>query len=311
MPLSRARKEEYIARLHSLLGQYNKCFMVDADNVGSQQMHNIRFQLRGKAEVIMGKNTMMRKVFKDFLAENEGHPIGQLQEHIVGNTGFIFTNGDLNEIKKIVGENVVPAPARAGAIAPVDVVIPAGPTGMEPGGTAFFQALNIATKISRGQIEIINDVKLIFVGDKVEPGQSVLLSKLNIQPFSYGLGLKIVYDNGSVYDTKILDMTDDDLTNKFLSGISTVAAVSLELGYPTLASLPHSISKAAQKCFSVCLELDLKIKQMEMLSAAAASGPASGGDGAAAAEEKEEEEEEEEVDMGGGAGLFGDDDDDY
>ena len=61
MPLSRARKEEYIARLHSLLGQYNKCFMVDADNVGSQQMHNIRHQLRGKAEVIMGKNVSFRQ----------------------------------------------------------------------------------------------------------------------------------------------------------------------------------------------------------------------------------------------------------
>ena len=88
------------------------------------------------------------------------------------------------------------------------------------------------------------------------------------------------------------------------------AAVSLELGYPTLASLPHSISKAAQKCFAIALENDLTFKQMDMLSAAAASGPASGGDAAAAEEEKkEEEEEEEEVDMGGGAGLFGDDDD--
>merc|ERR1719181_1399692 len=124
-----------------------------------------------------------------------------------------------------------------------------------------------------------------------------------------GLGLKIVYDNGSVYDTKILDMTDDDLANKFLQGVSTVAAVSLELGYPTLASLPHSISKAAQRCFSVALELDLKFKQMDMLSAAASSGPSTGGAAAAEEEKKEEEEEEEEVDMGGGAGLFGDDDD--
>ena len=56
MPLSKARKAEYIARLTELLGKYNKCFMVDADNVGSQQMHNIRYQLRGMAEVIMGKN---------------------------------------------------------------------------------------------------------------------------------------------------------------------------------------------------------------------------------------------------------------
>ena len=48
----------------------------------------------------------------------------------------------------------VEAPARAGAIAPCDVKIPAQNTGLGPEKTSFFQALSIPTKIAKGTIEI-------------------------------------------------------------------------------------------------------------------------------------------------------------
>lgn len=49
----------------------------------------------------------------------------------------------------------MPAAARAGAIAPCDVTVPAQNTGLGPEKTSFFQALGITTKISRGTIEIL------------------------------------------------------------------------------------------------------------------------------------------------------------
>merc|ERR1712174_186635 len=100
--------------------------------------------------------------------------------------------------------NVRPAPARVGAIAPINVVVPKGPTGCDPGQTAFFQTLQIATKITRGQIEMVNDTDLIEAGEKVTASQAALLQKLNIEPFSYGLILKTIYDNGSVFSAKVL-----------------------------------------------------------------------------------------------------------
>ena len=41
-----------------------------ADNVGSKQMQQIRMSLRGKAVVLMGKNTMMRKAIRGHLENN-------------------------------------------------------------------------------------------------------------------------------------------------------------------------------------------------------------------------------------------------
>ena len=88
------------------------------------------------------------------------------------------------------------------------------------------QALSIPTKIARGTIEIISDVPLIQVGDKVGMSEATLLNMLNISPFSYGLVVENVYDNGSIFSPKVLDITDDDLKATFMAGVANVAAVS-------------------------------------------------------------------------------------
>ena len=294
----------------------------------------------------------MRKVIKDFLKRNEGHPIENLLEHILGNVGLVFTNDDLGKIRDVLLGNRVPAPARVGSLAPVDVFVEPGPTGCDPGQTAWFQALNI-------------------------------------RPFSYGLVLQKVYDNGQVFDTAVLDVKDEDLYTKLVrgcgggrraggvlrwpqwgcgclggkvwrstvahglvlkptrdpggsapaqaargfwcldarpsrsthppqfAGIATFAAVCIGLGYPTKASLVHSINDAYKMLLAVGMESDYNFPAADKFknfvanapaagAAAPAAAPAAGG--AAKVEAKKEEEEEEEA-VGGAGGLFGDDDD--
>jgi len=253
MPLSPERKAEYFERMKTLLSTYSKCFVVEVDNVGSNQLQKTRIGLRGKAEILMGKNTMMRKIIKEFVEENPESQVIKLEPLCRGNIGFVFTNGDLAEVRETLESNVRPAPARVGSIAPVSVVVPKGPTGCDPGQTAFFQTLQIGTKITKGQIEIVNDVPLIEVGDKVTASQAALLQKLNIEPFSYGLILKTVYDNGSVFSAKVLDVTEDVLVAKFTDALSRVASLSLALGYPTQASIPHSIANAFKMLLAVTI----------------------------------------------------------
>lgn len=319
MPLSPERKTEYFERMKELLGTYNKCFVVQVDNVGSAQLQSTRSGLRGTAEVLMGKNTMMRKCIREYEEENPGSPIIQLESMCRGNVGFVFTNGDLSEVRSILESNVRPAPAKVGSVAPCDVVVPKGPTGCDPGQTAFFQTLQIATKITKGQIEMVNDTPLITAGDKVTASQAALLQKLNIEPFTYGLILKAVYDTGSLFDAKVLDITDDVLAAKFSEALTQIAALSLALGHPTQASVPHSIANAFKVVLSVTVELDkysfdkADIYKAYLADPSAFAGSGGGGDGggeaAAAAEEEKEEEEEEEADLGGGMDMFGGDDD--
>jgi len=256
MPLSKEKKSIYYEKLTNLLGSYSKVFFVLVDNVGSQQMHETRIKMRGKAEILMGKNTLIRKVLRDFMEANPDHPIGIIDEKIAGNVGLVFTNGDLGEIKDIILSNRVPAPARAGAIAPVDVVVPSGATGCDPGQTSFFQVLQIPTKISKGQIEITAPVELIKAGDKVGASEAALLDKLDIRPFSYGLVIESVYDNGSIFSAAVLSIDKQVIISRFSQALSAVASISLQIGYPTQASIPHSIGNAFKACVAVVVGLE-------------------------------------------------------
>jgi len=251
MPLSPERKKEYFAKMKELLGAYTKTFIVEVDNVGSMQLQVTRKALRGKAEVLMGKNTMMRKIIKEFCEDNPGTPIEKLIDMCRGNVGFVFTNGDLGEVREILEGNTRPAPARVGSIAPSNVVVPKGPTGCDPGQTAFFQTLQIATKITKGQIEITNDIALVMTGDKVTASQAALLQKLNIEPFTYGLKLRAVYDGGSLFDAKVLDITDSVLAFKFGEALQALASICLAIHYPTQASVPHCMANAFKAIVSI------------------------------------------------------------
>lgn len=311
-----ANKAGYFDKLKGLLEEYKSIFIVTVDNVSSQQMHEIRQSMRGESVVLMGKNTMVRRAIKTFIGENPEYE--RLLPFVKGNVGFVFTNADLKETRDKILSNRVAAPARAGAVAPLDVYVPAGNTGMEPGKTSFFQALGVPTKIARGTIEITTDLKIVEAGSKVGASEATLLNMLNISPFTYGMGISQIYDNGQTFDVSVLDIEESQLLGAFASAINTIATISLAVNFPTLPSVMHSVVNGYKNIISVAIEMEdyewesiheLKdrIRNPENYAAVAAAAPAAGGAAAAAdapkeEAKKEEEEEESEEDMG--FGLF-------
>jgi len=301
------RKARYVVDLLDCLEKYKNVLIVQCDNVGSSQMQKVRIALRGKGQLLMGKNTIIRKFVREQIASNP--KLEALLPFVFGNIGFVFTNDDLREVRNLIVSNKVPAAAKTGTIAPNDVHVPAGPNGLDPGQTSFFQALNIATKIEKGAIAIINPVHLIKKTDKVTASHVALLTKLNIQPFFFGFRVSDIYEDGATYSSEILDMTADILTEKFLAGVSKVAAISLAIGYPTQASLPHLISNGYKKLVSIALEAEIDIPQVKELKERLASGPkvdakATTAAPSAAKKEEPKKEKSEEEDTGMGFSLF-------
>lgn len=305
-------KAKYFTKIIRLLDEYPKCFIVGADNVGSSQMQKIRISLRGHAVLLMGKNTMMRKAIKGHLEKNPN--LERLLPHVFENIGFVFTKEDLSFVRDKLSNNKVAAPAKAGAIAPCDVVLPAQVTTLGPEKTSFFQALQITTKITKGVIEIVNDVNLITKGNKVGASEATLLNMLNISPFSYGLTVRQVYDSGACFDPEILDIKPEDLRAKFLDGVRNIAAISLQIGYPTVASAPHSIVNGFKNLLAISAVTDIEFAEAKSLKeylkdpskfAVAAAPVAKVEEKAAApAKAKEPEKEKEESDDDMGFGLF-------
>jgi len=320
------KKNAYMAKLVDLVNNSILALIVDVDHVGSKQMQSIRISLRGKAQLLMGKNTMITTALRkevERLGAEEGNDdkIAELQALIAavsGNMGFIFcqTPDALEATRKSLLDFVVPAAAKAGVVAPKDVWIPMGPSGLEPSQTSFFQALNIPTKIVKGAIDITADFKICTKNERVSLSAQALLTKLNLKPFEYGMTIRQVYQDGSVFDAAVLDITDDVLVGKFMNGVANVAAFGREVGIPTACGLPHMMCNAFKNIVATVAEIDFTFKEVQEIkdilsdpeklaamkagAAAAAAAPAAGAAGAAAAAAapvEEEEEEEMEFDL--------------
>jgi len=307
----RTWKDNYFAKLKRYFSEYGKCVVIGVDNIQSNQMQRVRGALRNRAELLMGKNTMIRKCIREIAEEKP--ELLELLPSIVGNIGFCFTDMDVVEVREVLESYKVQSAAKPGIIAPVDVVIPAGGTGMGPEKTSFFQALNLPTKIARGTIEILNAVTVVKTGEKVGLSEAKLLNMLSISPFWYNCTIVMILDNGSLYPPEVLDITMDSVREKIFNTVANrVAPLSLGMSFPNAASAPHMIMNGFKNCLAVAAVTDITFKEAEkvkayladpeaFMAANASSGGGGGGGGdapAPAAAPVEEEESEEEMEMG-------------
>jgi large subunit ribosomal protein LP0 len=303
------KKTEYFEKVNRLFREYKKVFIVNVDNVSSSQMHQIRGALRGLAIILMGKNTMVRKAMKEAVAENP--KLESLLPLIRGNVGLVFTNGDLRKVRDAIVSNRVQAPAKVGLTAQSDIFIPAGSTGMDPNKTSFFQALGISTKVVKGAIEIVSEVCIVKNGQKVGASQAALMQMLSLQPFHFGMTVLSIYDDGAIFEPAILDISDESLVERVQATIKKIAALSLEIKFPTVASAPHSLVNAYKRILGLALGTeDISFPAVDKIrerlanpaAFAAVSAPVSSAAAPAAAAAVVEEKEESDDDMG--FGLF-------
>jgi large subunit ribosomal protein LP0 len=321
------KKRIIINNLYEAFTKYKQVLVVKLDNVSSNQIQQARVALRQqkKGIMIVGKNTVVSKAIalatkapkegekgfdirKDWFADNT--QIHKLEALLKGKVGLIFSDAAVFEIKPIIEGNRKPAAAKVGMVAPIDVVVPPGPTGMDPSQISFFHALNMSTKINKGQIEITKEFKVCTTGKKVGNSESVLLQKLNIRPFSYGMEIYRVYDDGTILTPEIFNMNPNEIIGKFSNAANKIAAISLAIGQPNQLSAQHLVANGFKNIASIALAVGLSFKALEGLSSGGSQAPAKQ---ETKAEEKkpepkkEEPKEEEQLDLGGG-GMFGDDD---
>jgi large subunit ribosomal protein LP0 len=321
----RTKKRMIVNRLYDNFTKYKQCLIVKLENVTSNQVQQVRLNLRQKklGDMVCGKNTVIKKAINLRLAPpKEDDPdyefrkplftkvpqIEKLLAYCKGKVGFIFSDASISDLKPIIEANRIPAPAKVGAISTIDVTIPPGPTGMDPSQISFFHTLNISTKIQKGQIEITKEFKVLEKGKKIGNSEAAILAKLNIKPFSFGMEILYVYDDGAILGPEVFNLNPEALLGKIRNAANQLAAISLALGLPNSLSIGHMIKNGFKNVVAIALESDIKIKQLANLGSAPAAAPAAAKTETKAAAPKVEEkkEEPEEVDMGG---MFGDDED--
>lgn len=238
----RDKKKEFWEKLWRVVEEYLMVFVCDVDNVKSVQLQEVRKALRGRCVVMFRKNTLVRAGLKVMLKRVCGkensmlQKINELLPLIKGNVCLIFSQTEFQCVFDAIEESKIPKEAKTGEVSPCNIYIPSGITNLDPTRTAFFSVYNIATKITKGKIQVINDVKLIEKGQKIAHGQASLLKSFDIKPFFYELKIiKICYE-GHTFNPELFTSTKNTLLQKFVTGTKNIVAISLECGIPTTSS---------------------------------------------------------------------------
>lgn len=269
----RAKKKVTVyTKMTDFVKKFNTVVVCDIKDMPANNIHKMRKQLRGiESEVLCGKSSVMdvalAKLDKKKLPSHFSEELVQEFRNILPNRQLclIFTNKDLGEITKITDQFKLEKQAKVGASSPIEVIIPAGPTGMDASQVEFFQQVRIQTKVVKNQLDIISDSKILSVGQKITLSEINLMNKFGIKPFKHKINIEYVLLKGKKYDAGILAINDESMKKAFEKGLQNIAAFGLASGVSNKASAPHSIANAFRNIMGLALGTQTEIKQIKGL----------------------------------------------
>ncbi len=253
-------KKEIYDDLLEFLEKYSVIAVADLRKVRSSQIQEIRKKLRGKADLIVAKNTILRKVCDKISADKKN--VDKFAESLRGSKVLIFTQMNPFELIIFLDKNKVRVPAKGGDVATSDIMIPAGNTGLQPGPViSEFNEAKVQTRIESGSIFIAKDTVVVSKGEVIPTKTASLLSKLGMKPMEAGLTLSYAYDDGLVLGPDDLAFDLDQTKADFSSAARMAFGVAVEANIILPETAPAIISKAYRQAVAVSVESGFFTKQ--------------------------------------------------
>jgi len=260
------------SKMHTFLNKYTSILVCDIKDMPANNIHKMRKQLRDiDSEVLCGKSTVMNVAINAFAEKKL--PSHHNKETLLKFSDclarhqlcLIFTNRDLSEVTKISDAFQIEKQSKVGAASPIEVTLPAGPTGMDASQVDYFQNLRIQTKVVRNQLDIINPTKILVVGQKITLSEINLMNKFNIKPFRHRIEVLHVFMNGAMYDKGILSINAESMGKALERGIQNIAGFGLATGISNRASAPHVVVNSFRNIMGLSLGCQVELKQAKGL----------------------------------------------
>jgi len=253
-------KKETFDDLSKLLNKYSVIAVADLQKVRSSQIQEIRKKLRGKAELIVAKNTILRKASEKLATEKTN--VDKFADSLTGSKVLIFSQMNPYELIIFLNKNKVRVPAKGGDIATSEIMVQAGNTGLQPGPViSEFNEAKVQTRIEGGSIFIANDTVVAYKGDVISTKTASLLSKLGMKPMEAGLSLAYAYDHGLVLSPNDLTFDLDQMKTEFSTAVRMAFGVAVEANIMLPETAPQIISKAYRQAVAVSLEAGFLTKE--------------------------------------------------
>ena len=246
-------KREIFDDLTELLKKYSVIAVADLQKVRSSQIQEIRKKLRGKADLIVAKNTILKKAAEKSADEKKN--VDKFAESLTGSKVLIFTQMNPFELIIFLDKNKVRVPAKGGDVATGDIMIPAGNTGMQPGPViSEFNEAKVQTRIEGGSIFVAKDTVVVAKGEVIPIKTASLLSKLGMKPMEAGLSLSHAYDHGLLLGPTDLEFNLEKMKTDISSAARLAFGVAVEANILLPETAPMILGKAYRQAVSVSVE---------------------------------------------------------
>ena len=243
-------KREEVDALVETIESYDSIGVVNIAGIPSRQLQAMRADLWPDTELRVSRNTLLVRALEEV---DEGAE--ELTEHLAGQVGIIGTNDNPFTLYQTLEASKTPAPINAGEVAPNDIVIPEGDTGVDPGPfVGELQQVGASARIMEGSIQVTEDSTVLDAGEEVSADLENVVSELGIEPKEVGLDLRAVFSEGVLFDPEDLDI---DL-GAYRDDVATAAArarnLSVNATYPTAQTASTLLAKARGDAKSVGLQ---------------------------------------------------------
>ena len=255
MLLALSWKKEIFQKLAELIEKYPVVAIADLQKVRSSQIQEIRKKLRGQAEVLVAKNTILKKA-ASVIDEKKPH-INEFAEGVAGSSLLLFTSMNPYALIHFLNRNKVRVPAKAGDTATSEIMIPAGNTGLQPGPViSEFGEVKVVTRIEGGSIWVAKDSVVAWKGDTISPKLASLLSKLGMKPMEAGLSIVRAFDAGTVLKLDDLVFDLESYKSNLEEACRDAIALSVETEYVLPETAPMIIGSAYREALYLANEIE-------------------------------------------------------
>lgn len=246
-----AEKVQTVERISKLAKQYPVLAVTKLSKVRSAQLMAVRKVLRGNAEIVVVKNKLAILGLKDSGLKGAD----ELLKNLEGQNALIFSKIDPFKLFLLLEKNRVNLAARAGDVAPANVVVPAGNTGQQAGPVlSEFREAGIKTKIEAGSVQVVEDSVVAKPGTVISPKLASLLSRLGIKPIRAGLAIALAYENGLIYGAEAVAIDLEKYRASLLEAYSSARGLAIEISYVTKETAPAIITKAYREALALAVE---------------------------------------------------------
>lgn len=245
-------KIEQIERTTSMMKDFKTVALLNLKKLPDDLFQSLRGRIRdeGGYVVVLQKPVITRVLKRD----------PKLAEHVEEcdrPLALILSNSSPYELNQFFKQHKKRRAAKAGEIAPVDIVVPEGDTSLPPGpALSELKAGGVNVQIKGGKIVVAKDSVIAKTGEKITEPKAKALQTLGVMPFDVYASLLFGFDGQYVYHKELLDMGETVGTD-LSEGLNQALNLSLNAGYPSAQNIEMLLSEALLQSMNMALNAEV------------------------------------------------------